>query len=559
MISRRTVIDVEPPVDLALATDTVVRARKYGLGTENETDCASGLLSHVDRVAARSSERPAVVDGDLVLTYRELATRARQIRHALRAAGCANGVSVAVAGGRGADLVALFLAIDSLGGVYIPLACDWPFSRTVDALELSRARMVVSLCEAGEDCGAIRAAVGSPVRVVELPGSDHQWCRVPDDLPRDQSEEARYCLFTSGSTGRPKGVLVEHRGMMNHLWAKVRTLSLTETDTVAFTAPPGFVISVWQMTAPLLVGATVVVVRDDRLISPRRLLQVLQDSATTVVELVPTVITWLVELVERHGGGPCLPELRWLVSTGEELPVSLARRTRAALTHVRLLNAFGSTECSDDVTHHEITGAVSDERVPVGTPIPNVRLYLLDRDDRNGEWYAVPPGSVGELFVGGSAVCRGYVDGSRDGDPTVFVDAIDPASPTGRLYRTGDLARFDGGLVHHVGRTGRQVKVAGVRIELNAVESVLRGHPEVGQAAVVAVDGPDRKWLAAFFTTRGAVDADELRTWLSGSLPPAMVPDHLVRLAALPLSANGKIDYPELCERVCPVREEQSC
>lgn len=551
-------IPLEAPVPLPLGAGAAEDAAAFALGGVLEADTDSGVLTYVEAVADRAPALPAVVDGATVLTYHDLLVRVGQIRDALWAAGCRGPAVVAAAGCRNADSVALFLALESTGSVYVPLARDWPSARARDVLELSGARAVVHYCDdEDEPCAPARAAARAGLALITLPAPGAACSGPPAEPVRSRATEARYCLFTSGTTGRPKGVVVEHRGMMNHLWATARVLGLAEGDRVAFTAPLGFVVSVWQMLAPLLVGATVAVVRDDRMVSPRRLVSALEAVGAHVVELVPTVVAWLADRAER-GPEPCLPQLRWLVSTGEVLPSQLAARVRSSLGHVRLLNAYGSTECSDDVTHYEVTRAGGRERLPVGTAVPNVRLYLLEHDERARVWRAVRPGQVGELFVGGLAVCQGYAKGSRSGEPAVFVDAIDPASPTGRLYRTGDLARVADGVVHYAGRADRQVKIAGVRMELDEIEATLRAHPVVAQAAVITVTAGERRRLAAFFVARDALSAGELTAWLAGLLPAAMVPDHLVAVEALPLSANGKTDYRELGRRLATARKGRS-
>ncbi|MGW4256006.1 AMP-binding protein, partial [Streptomyces californicus] len=397
---------------------------------------------------------------------------------------------------------------------------------------------------------AVKAAAGLGVTVVGAPGPDAHGTGSPDADPygsdgRDQSREPRYCIFTSGTTGRPKGAAVEHRGMVNHLWAKVSDLEFSAGDRLAFTAPLVFDISIWQMLTPLLVGGAVVVVRQEDLAFPRRVRTVLERTGVTVVELVPTVVGWLVGEAERRA--PVLPALRWLISTGEELRPELAARALAALPHARLLNAYGPTECSDDVTHHEVTAAdTTRPRLPVGGPVDNARLYLLARDEDEGPWRAAEPGEAGDLFVGGVVVGLGYVNDPENNARAFFTDTVDPGSPTGRLYRTGDLARFEDGVVLYLGRVDRQVKVAGVRMELDEIEAVLLRHPAVDRAAVTVpvIDG--HPVLAAHYTVRGPVTPEELRAHLAASLPEAMVPRRLTELDALPLTPNGKTDHRAL-------------
>ncbi|MFJ6213762.1 amino acid adenylation domain-containing protein [Streptomyces sp. NPDC092296] len=559
---------VNPSTELSplpLAEGAVERARALSLGHRLSTETGHGVLTRVEQAAARAPEQPAVVDGDTALTYRDLLARVVRIAAALEAAGCRSGEVVAAVGDRCADSVAVFLALERLGAVYLPVDPDWPTGRVADVLRRGGAgRLLHYGPDRSRGSEPVRAATEAGLPTLTAPPADPPAdpAAAPDGTPptaaeRDRSLETRYCIFTSGTTGRPKGAAVEHRGMMNHLWAKVRDLSLTATDRLAFTAPLVFDISIWQMLAPLLVGGTVVVVRQDELSFPRRLVRFLERSAVTVVEAVPTVVGWFAGEAERRST-PVLPGLRWLISTGEELHPDLAGRMLDAAPHARLLNAYGPTECSDDVTHHEVTRAdLGLGRLPVGAPIANAALYLLVRTEDGARWRAAEPGEAGELFVGGLVVGRGYVNDPDNSRAAFHPDVLDPDSPTGRLYRTGDLARFERGSVHYLGRVDRQVKVAGTRMELDEIEVVLGRHPAVDQCAVTVLDVDGRPELAAYVTLRRPVDTDELRAALADALPRAMVPQRLVRLDAMPLTRNGKIDHRALRDTTPPGRESR--
>ncbi|GAA0664632.1 hypothetical protein GCM10010193_14990 [Kitasatospora atroaurantiaca] len=536
--------------ELPLAAGAAARAVALGLRDPREgRPTGLGVLAHAARYAEQSPAAPAVMDGETVIGYAELATRVAGLRDALAAAGTGAGDVVAAVGDRTADTVLVFLALESLGAVYLPIDPDWPAQRVADVLTRSGADRLLDYCEPAEGeprgLAAARAAAESGVPVLDLPAPADR-IGPAEPLERDQAGEPRYCIFTSGTTGRPKGALVEHRGMLNHLWAKVDDLGLAAGDRLAFTAPLVFDISIWQMLAPLLVGGTVVVVRQADLGFPRRLVRLLERTDVAVVELVPTVVGWIADEAERRPGA-VLPRLRWLISTGEELHPGLAGRMLAAAPHIRLLNAYGPTECSDDITHHEVTGADLDRpRLPVGSPIANAELYLLVHEPEQGTWRAAEPDEAGELFVGGVVVGLGYVNDPENSLRAFFRDVLDPGSPTGRLYRTGDLARFEQGNVQYLGRVDRQVKVSGVRMELDEIEVVLRRHPAVDQCAVTVPVLAGRPELAGYVTVRTPVGPEELRTFLAEALPEAMVPRHLMVLEAMPLTHNGKTDHRAL-------------
>ncbi|MFI9617000.1 amino acid adenylation domain-containing protein [Streptomyces sp. NPDC052023] len=522
----------------------VERARKLALRHTRALDTGTALLDHVIGHGERGPDRPAVVDGERTVSYRELLGLVAVTRDALNAAGVRAGDTVAALGGRSVHTPVVFLALEALGASYLPLDQNWPEVRVRDVLARSRARLLVDYSD-GTAHAARAAAVAEKTTILPLPQGGAG--AMPPTRAGDRSHEVRYTIFTSGTTGRPKGATVEHQGMINHLWAKATDLALGPDDAVAFTAPLVFDISIWQMLCPLLVGGRLVVVGDDAMRLPRWLIGALDTAAVTVVELVPTVIGWLVDHLDRAGGDKGLPELRWLLSTGEELYPALAERALRTLPHVSVVNAYGPTECSDDVTHHVVTDAdLTDARLPVGAPIVNTALYVLVEEGEGGRWRAAEPGESGELFVGGTGVGLGYLNDPDTTDRVFFRDPFDAGSPTGRLYRTGDLARADGGVVYYLGRGDRQVKVAGVRMELGEIEVVLSRHPAVDQCAVVVAGEGERAELVAHYSTRTPVGTTVLQEALSTQLPAAMVPRRWREWEALPLTHNGKIDHRSL-------------
>ncbi|MFD7164772.1 amino acid adenylation domain-containing protein [Streptomyces violascens] len=531
--------------ELPLTEGTLARAGELALHRTAPLDTGTAVLELVAQHAETDPDRPAVVDGGLTIGYRDLLARVGEIRAALSAQGVGAGDTVAAAGPRSAETPAVFLALESLGASYLPVDPAWPAERVRDVLERSRAALLLDYAPGDDGApNVVRAAQAERIASLRLPRPGGA-CHLPPRIARDRSAEIRYTIFTSGTTGRPKGATVEHRGMLNHLWAKIDDLSIGADDAVAFTAPLVFDISIWQMLCPLVAGGRIVVVDDTALRFPRRLVNTLETTGVTVVELVPTMVGWVVDEALRRGGSTAR-ELRRLVSTGEELHPAAAARALDALPHVGLVNAYGPTECSDDVTHHTVTRAdTTRPRLPVGAPVANTALYLLVDEGAAG-WRAAEPGETGELFVGGTCVGPGYLNDPRTTAKAFFADPFDPASATGRLYRTGDLARFDDGLVHYLGRGDRQVKVAGVRMELDEIEAVLSRHPAIEKCAVTVAGSGARGELVAHYVPRAAVTRPELQEALRATLPAAMVPRRWRRWDALPLTPNGKVDHRSL-------------
>jgi amino acid adenylation domain-containing protein len=539
--------------ELPLLPGAVDRARELALRHTRALDTGTALLDHVIAHAERGPDRPAVVDGDRTVSSGELLGLVAVTRDALSAAKVRAGDVVAAVGARSVHTPVVFLALEALGACYLPLDQNWPQVRVRDVLARSRATLLVDYSD-GTAHAALAAAVTEKTTVLPLP--QQATGATPPPRSGDRSHEARYTIFTSGTTGRPKGATVEHQGMINHLWAKATDLALGPDDAVAFTAPLVFDISIWQMLCPLLVGGRLVVVGDDAMRLPRWLIGALDTAAVTVVELVPTVIGWLVDHLNRAGGERELPALRWLLSTGEELYPAVAQRVLRTLPHVSVVNAYGPTECSDDVTHHVVTAAdLTGARLPVGTPVVNTALYVLVQEEESGRWRAAEPGESGELFVGGTGVGLGYLNDPDTTDRAFFRDPFDAGSATGRLYRTGDLARVDSAVVYYLGRGDRQVKVAGVRMELGEIEVVLSRHPAVDQCAVVVAGEGERGELVAHYSVRTPVTATALQETLSSQLPAAMVPRRWQEWRALPLTHNGKIDHRSLHTSTVPRSE----
>jgi amino acid adenylation domain-containing protein len=517
-------------------------------------DLRTTVFAHVADSATPNAI--AVTDEHRSLRYAELAESARRAATLLARAGVGEGDVVAVGGPRGVDVLVGFLAIELLGAVYLPVDHDWPARRVEDVL---RRAGTAALFTAEGALPALRDAAPCPVLAAGDAADLPTWQEDPVDA------ELAYLLYTSGSTGAPKGAVVERRGMLNHLHAKVADLEVGAGDRVAQTAPLVFDISLWQLLTPLLAGARVDILPDEVAQNAARLVPAVRQRGTTVLELVPTLLRLLLdELADDLDG---LPTLRWLLATGEELPPATATRVARQLPGVGLLNAYGPTECSDDVTHHVVGEPDPEVRhLPIGGPVANTSLYVL-RPAGNG-WESCAPGEPGELFVGGAGVGRGY-----HADPVRTREAFfrDPfaSTSTGRLYRTGDaVVALPGGVLEFRGRVDRQVKIAGFRMEPAEIEAVLAGHPGVAACAVTVqaaaepsglvaretkVDGSAAPRLHAFVCPAGdPVDPAGLRDYLAERLPLPMVPKMFTALTEMPLTHNGKVDLKALAALAGP-------
>ncbi|RBY79058.1 non-ribosomal peptide synthetase [Blastococcus sp. TF02-09] len=487
-------------------------------------------------VEQRASAHPdaiAAVHRGRQWTYGELDARANRLAHALRARGLDREDVVGVVLERDLDWLAAVLAVFKAGGVYLPIEPHFPADRI--ATTLSRAGCRLVLTEAGST-GTLDPAI-ERLAGVERVLVDDAWAEghaehglgiavAPDQLA--------YIYFTSGSTGEPKGAMCEHAGLVNHLFAKIDDLEIGPGQVVAQTAPQCFDISLWQLVSALLVGGRTVLVEQQVVLDVERFVDTLVDSRVTVLQVVPSYLDVVLAYLEAHPRP--LPDLRYVSVTGEAVKKELVQRWFTAQPGIRLVNAYGLTETSDD-TNHEVLDRVPDhDRVPLGRPISNVRVLVVDE-----QLAPVPLGAPGEIVFSGVCVGRGYVN---DPERTRAAFPPDPYSPGGRLYRSGDHGRWlPDGKLEFLGRRDTQVKVSGFRIEIGEVENTLLRVPGVRDGAVVVAGAAGAaQYLVAFYTAAGPVDDQELRDRLSASLPAYMVPTAFHWRRALPLTANSKID-----------------
>lgn len=496
----------------------------------------------------------AVTCGDRSVTYAALARRVRGLARSLAARGVTDETLVAVAMPRGIDFVAALLAVSRTGGAFLPVDSRHPPSRTVRVLESSGAAMVLTPAAAKREMAEALA---------EIPPDRRPQVLAIEDIAAEPADGAAlptsakgsglaYIMYTSGSTGAPKGVMVEHRGMVNHVLGKLSDLEFGEDDCLAQNAPQSFDVVVWQCLAPLAVGGRVAVIPDDIAEDPAALLAETAASGVTALQIVPSMMRAVIEEAELSAGGPPDPgRLRWMVPTGEALPAELCRRWLKLYPDIPILNTYGSTECSDDQCHYRLDRLTPIGAglpvVTIGRPIRNMAAHVLD-----GNLAPVPAGVVGELYIGGIGVGRGY-----RGDPrrTALSFVPDPFSlePGARLYKTRDLARRRAdGLIDFLGRVDHMIKLNGLRIEPGEIEVALSRHPAIAEASVQARRHPSgERRLVAYLVLSGPAPEDgeldgELRRFLAGSLPQFMVPAHFHVLGAMPLTANGKLDQNRL-------------
>ncbi|MGA9700403.1 amino acid adenylation domain-containing protein, partial [Pseudomonas sp.] len=467
---------------------------------------------------ARTPQAIALKAGELQLTYAELNARANQLAHHLLALGVQPDSRVAICVERSLEMVIGLYAILKAGAAYVPLDPAYPLERIAYMLQDSAPAVVLAQ-------GSTRGLLGA-VHVVDLDQPDWQHRRV--DNPGVQGLSA-YVIYTSGSTGQPKGVINEHAGVVNRLLWMQDEYALTAQDTVLQKTPFSFDVSVWEFFWPLFTGARLVMAQPGGHKDPVYLCEVIEAERITTLHFVPSML----DVFLAHGDVSQAAGLVRVICSGEALPGSLVRRFKQQLPGSQLHNLYGPTEAAVDVTAWDCAGALTPDNTPIGKPIANTRMYLLD-----AHMQPVPLGVVGELFIGGVQVARGYLN-----RPELTAERFlqDPFT-AGRLYRTGDVGRYlADGTIEYLGRNDDQVKIRGLRIELGEIQARLTEYPLINEAAVIARE--DR--LVAYYT--GArCEIDALRVHLLQQLPEFMLPALFVHMDALPLSPNGKLDRKAL-------------
>ena len=485
----------------------------------------------------------AVVCQGQALSYGELHRQSNQLGWYLRRIGIGAETRVGVCLPRSPELMIVILGIWKAGGVYIPLDPAYPEERRAFMVEDAQLAALLTESQMQDDLAGNRG------HAVYL---DQEWDVITQETTENHPvrtfpESLAYVMYTSGSTGKPKGAMIEHRGMMNHLWAKVEDLGLSNSDIVAQNAPSSFDVSIWQMMAVLLAGGQVQIIDEEIARDAEKLLAGVQRLGITVLQTVPTLLGIMIDQQEQAGEQRLpLQKLRWMISNAEALPGTMCNQWATLYPQVPLLNAYGPTECSDDIAHYVVEQAHCAQWMyaPLGSPLRNMKSYVLD-----GRMRQVPIGMTGEMYIGGVGVGRGYLNRPALTAERFVPDPFSP-EPGARLYRTGDsVRRLAGGQADFVGRLDNQVKLRGLRIELTEIEAVLNQHESVLRSVVIVrEDEPGDQRLVAYVVGKHqvAVDVNELRSSLKGRLPEYMVPGAIVVLERMPLTVNEKIDRTAL-------------
>ncbi|MDZ7959078.1 MAG: amino acid adenylation domain-containing protein [Aulosira sp. DedQUE10] len=476
----------------------------------------------------------AVVFENEQLTYRELNQRANQLAHYLQKLGVGTEVLVGICLERSLEMVIGLLGILKAGGAYVPLDPSYPQERLTFMLENSQTSVLLTQQHLFEE-------LPNTNKLIFL---DSNWQTIAQeniDNPINNviADNLAYVIYTSGSTGKPKAAMNTHRGICNRLLWMQDYCQLTAADRVLQKTPFSFDVSVWEFFLPLLTGARLVVAKPQGHQDSNYLAQLIAEQQITTVHFVPSMLQIFLE-EPKIDNCQCLKRV---ICSGEALPVKLEKLFFTRF-NAELHNLYGPTEAAVDVTYWACKNNSTTATVPMGSPIANTQIYLLDK-----HLQSVPLGVAGELYIGGVGVGRGYFNSS---DLTAEKFIPDPFSnePGTRLYKTGDLARYlPDGNIEFLGRIDNQVKIRGFRIELGEIEARLSQHPNVREAVVVVQeDELGEKRLIGYVSAyqEQELSVTQLRNFVKEKLPKYMLPSAFVILAALPLTPNGKVDRKSL-------------
>jgi len=493
------------------------------------------LVDFFESQVERTPEAVALKYEDSNLTYRELNDRANQLAHHLRRYGVGPDIPVGIFMERSLEMVLGIYGIIKAGGAYVPLDPEYPGERlgfmisdTRVSVLLTQRHLVDRLPEHGANVICLDA---------EWDAIDVESTQNPDKSARP--ENLAYIIYTSGSTGKPKGVMNEHRGIVNRLLWMQDAYQLSVSDRVLQKTPFSFDVSVWEFFWPLQVGAQLVVALPGGHRDNTYLVRMIREKKITTLHFVPSML----QLFLEEDGVESLRSIKRVICSGEALRYEHKKRFFERLD-TELHNLYGPTEAAVDVTYWSCQRDDDRRVVPIGYPVANTQIYILD-----SVLQPVPVGCPGELHIGGVQVARGYLNRPKLTAETFISDPFS-TRPDARLYKTGDLARYmPDGSIEYLGRNDFQIKIRGLRIEIGEIEEVLTQHPEVREGVVVArEDVPGDKRLVAYLTgkQKAEINLDKLREFLKVKLPVYMVPAAFVQLETFPLTGSGKVDRKAL-------------
>lgn len=483
----------------------------------------------------KTPNNKAVMFRNESLTYRELNEQSNQLAMVLRGKGVTPNCIVGIMLERSLEMVIGIFAILKAGGAYLPIDSKNPPDRIKYMLDDCGSKILLTNCFQG-----IVTQFG--VELIDPSDKTLYTGDTANTLHVNSPTDLAYVIYTSGSTGNPKGVMIEHRSLVNRINWMQKRYPLDETSVILQKTTYTFDVSVWELIWWSFVGAKVCMLEPEGEKDPLVIIDTIKRNGVTTMHFVPSMLSIFLHYLEKCRDIRALSSLKQVFASGEALnlqQVDNFNRLLNASNGTELYNLYGPTEAAIDVTSFDCSPKVELNTVPIGKPIDNIKLYILDKHEN-----LLPIGIPGELFIGGVGVARGYIN-----NPELTKEKFiqNPFVPEEKLYRTGDLVRwYSQGDIEYLGRIDHQIKIRGFRIELGEIENKLLLHRDIKEAVVIGKEENDKKYLCAYYVSEADIPIRELKRFLSTSLPEYMVPSFLLRMEALPLSVNGKIDRKNL-------------
>lgn len=502
------------------------------------------VTHYLERYAEETPDNIAVECNDVRITYRDLnAYVNRKARYINSQVAVGEDELVVLLLDRSEIFLSTILSIWKLGAAYIPLDPTYPFEHIKNLIKDSGAKLIIT-DSAFFPKRLEEELVGiATVIYIDKCEADFKSEHSPDLNNKINVNSLAYVIYTSGSTGKPKGAMIEHKGMMNHIFCKIKDLRLDDRSVVMQNASQCFDISVWQFFTALIKGGKTVIYDNSIVVDPERLIEKMAEDRINIAEVVPSYLAVMLDIIEASGVHKLPNALTSLLVTGETLKKSLVKRWFKQ-SDVELINAYGPTEASDDITHYIMSAVPEMENIPIGRPLPNFQIYIVDQN-----MDLCPIGIKGEICVSGIGVGRGYLN---DKEKTAAVFMKNPFGKGNyvRLYKTGDFGRYlSDGVIEFFGRKDHLVKIRGYRIELGEIDHHLINIPGVKDATVIdKQDNNGNKYLCAYVVLKedNILKAPDLIHMLKKVIPSYMTPSEIIFLPKLPLNSNGKLDRKAL-------------
>lgn len=482
-----------------------------------------------------------------MITYQNLNIKANRLAKTLRQRGVRPGFIVGIMLERSLDMVVGILAILKAGGAYLPIEPKYPQARINYMLEDSGAGIVLTQ-------HSFDALLEPGPLIVDI-NDETSYIGEGENLDKNiNNSDLAYVIYTSGTTGNPKGVMVEHGSLINRLNWMQKKYPLSEDDVILQKTAFTFDVSLWELLWWAICGAKLCLLMADKEKDPRVIVRTIEKTGVSIIHFVPSVLNIFLEYLKLKNNIAPVKSLKYVFSSGEALSLKLVTEFNEILyegNNTKLINLYGPTEATIDVTYFNCSPHTAGELVPIGKPIDNIRIFILD-----GNLKLQPIGVPGELYITGEGLARGYLNRAELNNEKFIINPFHTELTESRrmrkIYKTGDIARWlpDGNL-EFLGRSDFQVKIRGLRIELGEIEHYLLSYPEIKECVVLAVaDSLGNQYLSAFIVSRNEVDKQCLKLYLAKNLPDYMIPHHYIFLGSLPLKNTGKVDRKKLRDMI---------